>query len=79
MPEKEDEMTEDFTSNFNGENLEVFLKESRRLEEQVYDRAREMLTPEQLKVFAKSQEAHRTMQEFGMKMGVQMMKGAKEE
>lgn len=62
----------DYTSMFNEDKINQFAKEKEQLDQQILDRARQILTPEQLASFQQFQATQREMQAAGMKMAAQM-------
>jgi hypothetical protein len=62
----------DFASRFTEENLNVFLQEQQRLNENYLARAQTILSTEQLAAYQKALTAQQEMAKMGMRMAVQM-------
>lgn len=62
----------DVNTMFTEEKVNQFAQEKERLDQQVLDRARPILTPEQLSQFETFQKSQRDMQVAGMKMAAKM-------
>jgi hypothetical protein len=68
----------DFMSRFTEENLDVFLQEQQRLNENYLKRAQPILSTEQLAAYQKALTAQQEMAKMGMRMAVQMFGPKKE-
>jgi hypothetical protein len=62
----------DWTAMFTEEKINQFAREKERLDGQILERARQILTPDQLKALEEFQAGQRKMQIAGMKMAAQM-------
>lgn len=62
----------DFLSQFTEENLEVFLQEQQRLNQNYLNRAQTILSAEQLAAYQKALTAQQEMAKMGLRMAVQM-------
>jgi hypothetical protein len=85
--EREDtDFTHDFENStpadfelFSEKNLEKYFQEEEELSQRVYERARNILTPDQLPVFKSFQEGQLSMKKMGMRMAAQMFGQLKKE
>jgi hypothetical protein len=60
-----------------GEGFEELVAQQREINQRVLARAHTVLSPDQMNAFESAQKAQLSMQEMGMKMGRQFLKGAK--
>ena len=60
-----------------GENLNRFSEQQQELRSKILGRAADILSPEQLEVFRKSQDQQAAMEKMGLEMGLKMMGGKK--
>ena len=68
------DFSEDMMSKFTEERVDVFFKESDRLNQQYLARAQTILSQEQFTAYQKSLKTQQDMARMGMKMAVQMFK-----
>ena len=62
----------DYTAMFTDDKISQFAQEKEKLDQQVFARAQQVLTPEQLKAFQEFQTSQRELQMAGMKMAAKM-------
>jgi hypothetical protein len=68
----QNDFSADFASRFTEENLNVFLQEQQRLNQNYLNRAQTILSAEQLTAYQKALTAQQEMTKMGMRMAVQM-------
>ena len=62
----------DYTAMFTEQNINQFVQQEEQFDQQVFTRAQQILTPDQLTAFQNYQNAQRQLQLAGMKMAAQM-------
>jgi hypothetical protein len=62
----------DFTAMFTADKINQFVQEQGQLNQQIYTRAQQILTPDQLTAFQQFQTSQQALQVAGMKMAAKM-------